>query len=123
MQTDRKEPNRIQRSSINHLVLIDREADYVTPLLTQQVYTGILDDWFTIDCGQVRVPISHFIRIFERWQIEKNGQQHRVFPIRLHYENFVRSAERQVTGISVKLPKNEPSYRKMSQVTENLVTR
>ena len=60
MQADRKEPNRIQRSSINHLVLIDREADYVTPLLTQQVYTGILDDWFTIDCGQVTMPAEAF---------------------------------------------------------------
>ena len=53
MQADRKEkPNTSIKTQINHLVLIDREVDYVTPLLTQQVYTGILDDWFTIDCGQ-----------------------------------------------------------------------
>lgn len=53
MQADRKEkPNTSIKTQINHLVLIDREVDYITPLLTQQVYTGILDDWFTIDCGQ-----------------------------------------------------------------------
>ena len=56
MQSDRKEPPRLIKSSINHLVLLDREVDYVTPLLTQQVYTGILDDWFAIDCGQVTMP-------------------------------------------------------------------
>ena len=40
MQTDRKESHRSSiKSSINHLVLIDREVDYVTPLLTQQVTT------------------------------------------------------------------------------------
>ena len=38
MQHDRKERNRSTiKSTINHLVLIDREVDYVTPLLTQQV--------------------------------------------------------------------------------------
>ena len=28
------------QASIQHLILIDREVDYITPLLTQQVYTG-----------------------------------------------------------------------------------
>ena len=26
--------------------------DYVTPLCTQQTYTGILDDWFNTECGK-----------------------------------------------------------------------
>jgi len=33
----KKNPN---QASIQHLILIDREVDYITPLLTQQVYTG-----------------------------------------------------------------------------------
>jgi hypothetical protein len=56
------------KSSIQHLILIDREVDYITPLLTQQVYTGILDDWFNIECGQVTMPAE----IFEK----KNDLKH-----------------------------------------------
>ena len=36
---NQKNKNPIQ-ASIQHLILIDREVDYITPLLTQQVYTG-----------------------------------------------------------------------------------
>lgn len=40
-------------TNINHLVLIDREVDLVTPLLSQLTYGGLLDEVFGIAAGDV----------------------------------------------------------------------
>ena len=44
------------KPQIANLILLDRDVDYVTPLCTQQTYTGILDDWFNTECGKVTFP-------------------------------------------------------------------
>ncbi|KAK8405165.1 hypothetical protein O3P69_001616 [Scylla paramamosain] len=41
---------------ISHLFIFDRDADYVTPLLTQLTYEGALDDHFGINAGVVEFP-------------------------------------------------------------------
>ncbi|KAL4227335.1 Vacuolar protein sorting-associated protein 33B [Mactra antiquata] len=41
------------RSEIGHLFLVDRGIDFVTPLCSQVVYEGLLDDMFGIQCGCV----------------------------------------------------------------------
>nr|CAB3267636.1 vacuolar protein sorting-associated protein 33B [Phallusia mammillata] len=38
---------------IGHLVVLDRDVDYVTPLCSQVTYEGLLDDIFEIKCGVV----------------------------------------------------------------------
>ncbi len=41
---------------IGNFILIDRNVDFITPLCTQQTYTGILDDWFNSECGKITFP-------------------------------------------------------------------
>ncbi|ODQ67885.1 Sec1-like protein [Nadsonia fulvescens var. elongata DSM 6958] len=44
---------------IDQVVIIDRECDMVTPLLTQLVYLGIIDEFYDVnEWGQVEVPSS-----------------------------------------------------------------
>ncbi|CAK8675606.1 unnamed protein product [Clavelina lepadiformis] len=38
---------------IGHLILLDRDVDYVTPLCSQVTYEGLLDDIFEIKCGAI----------------------------------------------------------------------
>jgi hypothetical protein len=45
-------------SSVAALVVLDRRADYVTPLLTPLTYEGLLDEVFGIEAGHLRVPES-----------------------------------------------------------------
>jgi vacuolar protein sorting-associated protein 33A len=42
--------------AINTLVLIDRESDMITPMLTQLTYGGMLDDMFGIKDGVANIP-------------------------------------------------------------------
>ncbi|XP_029430340.1 vacuolar protein sorting-associated protein 33B isoform X2 [Rhinatrema bivittatum] len=46
---DRKE----KKPEVGHIFLIDRDVDYVTPLCSQVVYEGLVDDIFRIKCGSV----------------------------------------------------------------------
>lgn len=45
-----------QTPEISYLFIFDRDADYVTPLLTQLTYEGALDDHFGIHAGVVEFP-------------------------------------------------------------------
>ncbi|KAK8729847.1 hypothetical protein OTU49_008354 [Cherax quadricarinatus] len=45
-----------QAPEIGHLFIFDRDADYVTPLLTQLTYEGVLDEYFGIQAGVVEFP-------------------------------------------------------------------
>ena len=47
-----------QTSSIGQLFVFDRDADYVTPLLTQLTYEGSIDEHFSIQAGVVDLPES-----------------------------------------------------------------
>lgn len=48
-ETDRKD----RKPEIGHVFMIDRDVDYVTPLCSQVVYEGLVDDIFQIKCGSV----------------------------------------------------------------------
>ncbi|KAM4747571.1 vacuolar protein sorting-associated protein 33B [Rhinophrynus dorsalis] len=48
-EADQKE----RRSDLGLLFMIDRDVDYVTPLCSQVVYEGLVDDIFRIKCGCV----------------------------------------------------------------------
>jgi hypothetical protein len=43
-------------ANTTHLIIIDREADLLTPLITQMNYEGLIAENFGIDCGCVAVP-------------------------------------------------------------------
>jgi hypothetical protein len=43
-------------SNTTHLIIIDRGADLITPLVTQMNYEGLIAEFFGIDCGCVTVP-------------------------------------------------------------------
>ena len=45
-------------ATIDSLVIIDRSADFATPLLTQLTYEGLLDETFSITNAQVEVSTS-----------------------------------------------------------------
>ncbi|XP_028823895.1 vacuolar protein sorting-associated protein 33B [Denticeps clupeoides] len=42
-----------RRADIGTVFLVDRDVDYVTPLCSQVVYEGLVDDIFRIKCGSV----------------------------------------------------------------------
>ncbi|KAM4677400.1 vacuolar protein sorting-associated protein 33B [Discoglossus pictus] len=42
-----------RKPEIGHVFMIDRDVDYVTPLCSQVVYEGLVDDIFRIKCGSV----------------------------------------------------------------------
>nr|XP_033775551.1 vacuolar protein sorting-associated protein 33B isoform X2 [Geotrypetes seraphini] len=46
---DRKE----KRPAVGSIFLFDRDVDYITPLCSQVVYEGLVDDIFRIKCGSV----------------------------------------------------------------------
>ncbi|KAG7157717.1 Vacuolar protein sorting-associated protein 33B-like [Homarus americanus] len=55
--TDRNSPKKmLQTPEIGHLFIFDRDADYVTPLLTQLTYEGVIDEHFGIKAGVVEFP-------------------------------------------------------------------
>eukprot|EP00286_Rhodomonas_abbreviata_P030035 CAMPEP_0181300358 /NCGR_PEP_ID=MMETSP1101-20121128/6846_1 /TAXON_ID=46948 /ORGANISM="Rhodomonas abbreviata, Strain Caron Lab Isolate" /LENGTH=572 /DNA_ID=CAMNT_0023405587 /DNA_START=212 /DNA_END=1927 /DNA_ORIENTATION=+ len=47
-------------AEIDELILIDRETDMVTPMLTQLTYEGLIDDTFALNNGIVELP-GHLI--------------------------------------------------------------
>ncbi|XP_054627516.1 vacuolar protein sorting-associated protein 33B [Dunckerocampus dactyliophorus] len=44
---------KVRKSEIGNVFLIDRDVDFVTPLCSQVVYEGLVDDIFRIKCGCV----------------------------------------------------------------------
>jgi hypothetical protein len=54
-------------SDIHQIVLIDREVDMITPLLTQFTYEGLIDELFGINSNIIRVNP----RILEREDVSQ----------------------------------------------------
>ncbi|KAM9318269.1 vacuolar protein sorting-associated protein 33B isoform 1-T4 [Pholidichthys leucotaenia] len=48
-----EEEQKPRKAEIGNVFLIDRDVDYVTPLCSQVVYEGLVDDVFRIKCGCV----------------------------------------------------------------------
>ncbi|XP_058485451.1 vacuolar protein sorting-associated protein 33B [Solea solea] len=48
-----EEETKARQSEIGNVFLIDRDVDFVTPLCSQVVYEGLVDDIFKIKCGCV----------------------------------------------------------------------
>lgn len=51
-----KDGNTQEKSVISNLVIIDRNIDYVSALLSQLNYEGLLDETFGINCSKVNFP-------------------------------------------------------------------
>lgn len=47
-------------SQIDRMIIIDRESDYMTPLLTQRTYSGLIDEIFNIEANIINVSPSIF---------------------------------------------------------------
>uniref|UniRef100_A0A2S2PDZ3 Vacuolar protein sorting-associated protein 33A n=1 Tax=Schizaphis graminum TaxID=13262 RepID=A0A2S2PDZ3_SCHGA len=47
--------------TIDHLVLIDRSVDLMTPMATQLTFEGLIDELFGIDCCTVELPADKFV--------------------------------------------------------------
>lgn len=47
------QPNLPEKSEFSHLIVIDRDIDLVSVLLTQLTYEGVLDENFRMQCGFV----------------------------------------------------------------------
>ena len=45
-----------EEQEIDELILVDRESDLVTPMLTQLTYEGLIDDIYGISNGIVELP-------------------------------------------------------------------
>lgn len=47
-----------KKSSNNHLIIVDRATDLITPLVTQMNYEGLIADLIGIDCGVVELEVN-----------------------------------------------------------------
>ncbi|EPQ62516.1 ATP-binding protein, partial [Blumeria graminis f. sp. tritici 96224] len=56
--SDEITPGLFPSATIESLIIIDREVDYATPLLTQLTYNGLIDEVFGIQNNQVEVDSS-----------------------------------------------------------------
>ena len=52
------EEDTMEASTVSAMVMIDRQVDLVTPMLTPLTYEGLLDDSFGIDTGFLTVPVE-----------------------------------------------------------------
>jgi len=50
--------------TIDHLVLIDRSVDLMTPMATQLTFEGLIDELFGIDCCKSMFYTLYFIHLF-----------------------------------------------------------
>ncbi|XP_003701819.1 vacuolar protein sorting-associated protein 33A [Megachile rotundata] len=50
----------VQSSAIEHLLLLDRSVDLLSPLVTQLTYEGLIDEIFGIKCNSVQLPARRF---------------------------------------------------------------
>ncbi|XP_050526937.1 vacuolar protein sorting-associated protein 33A [Daktulosphaira vitifoliae] len=47
--------------TIDHIVLLDRSIDLLTPMATQLTFEGLIDELFGIDCCTVELPAEKFV--------------------------------------------------------------
>lgn len=59
---------------INHLILIDRRIDLISPFLTQLTYEGLLDEVFGINHGNITLPSEKFQQPDDQ-KSKKNAQR------------------------------------------------
>ncbi|XP_015433724.1 PREDICTED: vacuolar protein sorting-associated protein 33A [Dufourea novaeangliae] len=50
----------VQTTTIEHLLLLDRSIDLLSPLVTQLTYEGLIDEIFGIKCNTVQLPAKRF---------------------------------------------------------------
>ncbi|XP_076230818.1 vacuolar protein sorting-associated protein 33A [Calliopsis andreniformis] len=50
----------VQSTTIDHLLLLDRSVDLLSPLVTQLTYEGLIDEIVGIECNVVELPASIF---------------------------------------------------------------
>lgn len=55
-------PGNIPQSQIDHLLLLDRGVDLLTPLATQLTYEGLIDEIFGISNTTAQFPPERFAR-------------------------------------------------------------
>lgn len=53
-------PGHMPQSQIDHLLLLDRGADLLTPLATQLTYEGLIDEIFGINNSEYMVDVISF---------------------------------------------------------------
>lgn len=46
------------QGDIEHLIILDRNIDLVTPLLKQMTYEGMIDELYGISCNYVKLPVD-----------------------------------------------------------------
>jgi Proteins involved in synaptic transmission and general secretion, Sec1 family len=67
---DIEKPGNVPQSQIDHLLLLDRGVDLLTPLATQLTYEGLIDEIFGISNSeymtigfQFKLVIKHAVRL------------------------------------------------------------
>ncbi|KKA29976.1 hypothetical protein TD95_002980 [Thielaviopsis punctulata] len=56
--SDKTRPRLVPSTNMESVIIIDREVDFVTPLLTQLTYEGLLDEVFGINNNQAKVDTT-----------------------------------------------------------------
>lgn len=51
----------VQSTTIEHLLLLDRSVDLLSPLVTQLTYEGLIDEIFGIKCSEVFLFLQFII--------------------------------------------------------------
>lgn len=48
----------VSRCFVQNIMIVDRNVDLVTPLVTQLTYEGLIDELFTVSCGNFNHVIN-----------------------------------------------------------------
>lgn len=95
---------------IQHLILIDRRIDLITPLLTQLTYEGLLDEIFGVHHGTISLPAEKFVKSEEKQKDKKSEKKivtssdpKRKFELKSSEELFARLRDCHINGVAESL--------------------
>jgi hypothetical protein len=60
---DAEKPALLPQSQIDHLLLVDRGVDLLTPLATQLTYEGLIDEIFSINNSELMARIRYMVKV------------------------------------------------------------
>ncbi|XP_025409847.1 vacuolar protein sorting-associated protein 33A [Sipha flava] len=87
--------------TIDHLVLIDRSVDLMTPMATQLTFEGLIDELFGIDCCTVELPANKFVSDEEN----VNTLTHKKIVLNSNDEIFAETRNKHFNAVLMNLSK------------------
>lgn len=70
------------------MIVLDRSVDFITPLLTNYTYEGMIDEYFGINKGCIKVKRSYVKASFKPEDKEKKGDEDMEYPLTSDLNSF-----------------------------------